>query len=78
MSRVLSGVAGHNTPSKIRMVKGSHIVVRRLFTHDRPYILQNADGRVCFALPYETDFTLIGTTDQEFDGDPATAAISAG
>ena len=78
VSRVLSGVAGHNTPSKIRMVKGSHIVVRRLFTHDRPYILQNADGRVCFALPYETDFTLIGTTDQEFDGDPATAAISAG
>ena len=78
VSRVLSGVVGHNAPSKIRMVKGSHIVVRRLFAHDRPYILQNADGRVCFALPYETDFTLIGTTDQDFEGDPAEATISAG
>jgi glycerol-3-phosphate dehydrogenase len=51
--------------------KGSHIVVRRLFDHDRAYILQVADGRVVFAIPFERDFTLIGTTDQAFAGDPS-------
>ena len=54
-----------------RLVKGSHIVVPRLYTHDRCYIFQNADGRVCFAIPYQDDFTLIGTTDEDFHGDPA-------
>lgn len=49
--------------AKVRLVKGSHIVVPRLFNHDRAYILQNADKRVVFAIPYENDFTLIGTTD---------------
>ena len=49
-----------------------------LFDHDRAYIFQNADGRVCFAIPYERDFTLIGTTDEDFTGDPATAAIDDG
>ncbi len=48
---------------KVRLVKGSHIVVPRLFDHDRAYILQNTDQRVVFAIPYERDFTLIGTTD---------------
>lgn len=75
-AEVLGGVAGRNTPAKVRLVKGSHIVTRRLFAHDRCYIFQNADGRICFAIPYEEDFTLIGTTDEEFAGDPATAAIS--
>jgi glycerol-3-phosphate dehydrogenase len=74
---VLGGVAGLNTPAKVRLVKGSHIVTRKLYDHDRCYIFQNADGRICFAIPYEEDFTLIGTTDEEFTGDPATAAISA-
>jgi glycerol-3-phosphate dehydrogenase len=45
-----------------------------LYTHDRSYILQNADGRVCFAIPYQQDFTLIGTTDEDFRGDPADVA----
>ena len=76
VSDVLSGVVGQNVPTAIRMVKGSHIVVRRLFEHDRCYIFQNADGRVCFAIPYENDFTLIGTTDEDYRGDPARAAIS--
>ena len=58
------------------MVKGSHIVVDRIFEHDRAYIFQNADDRICFAIPYERDFTLIGTTDEDFQGDPATAAIT--
>jgi len=59
---------------KLRLVKGSHIVVRQLFEHDRGYIFQNADGRVVFALPFERDFTLVGTTDNLFSGDPATVA----
>jgi glycerol-3-phosphate dehydrogenase len=61
----------------VRLVKGSHIVVRRLFAHDHAYIFQNADGRIVFAIPYERDFTLIGTTDEDFTGDPAAPAASA-
>jgi glycerol-3-phosphate dehydrogenase len=52
------------------LVQGSHIVVKRLFDHESCYIFQNADGRIFFAIPYERDFTLIGTTDQDFKGDP--------
>ena len=54
-----------------RLDKGSHIVVRRLFDHDRGYIFQTRDRRFVFALPFERDFTLIGTTDQRFAGDPS-------
>ncbi len=64
-------------PEALRLDKGSHIVVRRLFGHDRGYILQNHDGRVVFVLPYERDFTLIGTTDSVFTGDPGAVAPSA-
>jgi glycerol-3-phosphate dehydrogenase len=78
VSRVLTEVARLNAPARIRMVKGSHIVVDRLFDHDRAYIFQNADGRICFAIPYEEDFTLIGTTDEDFAGDPGEVAISDG
>ncbi len=56
---------------RLRLDKGSHIVVPRLFDHDRAYILQAADGRVVFAIPFERDYTLIGTTDQAFAGDPS-------
>lgn len=65
-------------PSAVRLVKGSHIVVPRLFQHDRCYIFQNKDGRIAFAIPYERDFTLIGTTDEDFQGDPRDVAVSAG
>ena len=58
----------------MRLVKGSHIVVRRLFEHDRGYIFQVGDGRVVFALPFAGEFTLIGTTDQSFAGDPTGVA----
>jgi glycerol-3-phosphate dehydrogenase len=78
VSDVVQGVVGLNSPSPTRLVKGSHIVVERLFDHDRAYIFQNADGRICFAIPYEQDFTLIGTTDEDFHGDPATVAITDG
>ncbi len=60
----------------IRMVKGSHIIVRKMFDHGRAYIFQNEDGRIIFAIPYEGDFTLIGTTDVDFHGDPSAVAIS--
>jgi glycerol-3-phosphate dehydrogenase len=58
-------------PRRLRLDKGSHIVVRRLYDHERAYILQAADGRIVFAIPFERDFTLIGTTDQSFSGNPA-------
>lgn len=61
---------------RVRLVKGSHIVVRRLFEHDRAYMFQHGDGRIVFAIPYETDFTLVGTTDLDFDGDPSAAICS--
>jgi glycerol-3-phosphate dehydrogenase len=51
--------------------------VKRLFAHERCYILQNPDGRICFAIPYQNDFTLIGTTDEDYHGDPGEVAISA-
>jgi glycerol-3-phosphate dehydrogenase len=65
-----------NSPSPVRLVKGSHIVVPRLFTHDHAYIFQNADSRIVFAIPYERDFTLIGTTDEDYEGDPAKVAAT--
>jgi glycerol-3-phosphate dehydrogenase len=74
VSRVLAGVIGETGAKRVRLVKGSHIVVLRLAAHDRCYIFQNSDGRVCFAIPYEHDFTLIGTTDEDFSGDPARVA----
>jgi glycerol-3-phosphate dehydrogenase len=77
VSDFLAGAVRANAPSKVRLVKGSHIVVRKLWQGKQCYIFQNADGRICFAIPYEQDFTLIGTTDQDFSGDPARVAISA-
>ncbi|WP_454832287.1 glycerol-3-phosphate dehydrogenase [Pseudoxanthomonas wuyuanensis] len=60
---------------RLRLVKGSHIVVPRLFEHDHAYIFQQPDRRIVFAIPFERDFTLIGTTDIEYRGDPAAARI---
>jgi len=60
----------------VRLVKGSHIVTRRLFDHDHAYIFQNPDKRIIFAIPYEREFTLIGTTDIEYHGDPSDVAIT--
>jgi len=61
----------------VRLIKGSHIVVRRLFDHDDGYIFQAPDRRVIFALPFAEDFTLIGTTDQNFVGDLSSPAPEA-
>ena len=62
---ILEGVVGANSTDRVRLVRGSHIVTRRLFDHDRSYFLQGRDGRIIFAIPYESRFTLIGTTDQD-------------
>ena len=62
---------GLEQPGRVRLVQGSHIVVPKLFDHDRAYIFQRPDGRIVFAIPYEGEFTLIGTTDRDYAGDPA-------
>ena len=71
VDHVLNRIAGEGPRHHVRLVQGSHIVVRKLYDHDRCYIFQNPDGRVIFAIPYENDFTLIGTTDLDYRGDPA-------
>ena len=72
---VLDAVLHRESRRQVRLVKGSHIIVRRLFDHEFAYIFQNPDRRIIFAIPYERDFTLIGTTDLEYHGDPARVAI---
>jgi len=76
MDTTLATIEHQQAKEHIRMVKGSHIIVEKLFKHPRAYIFQNADGRIIFAIPYEDNFTLIGTTDVDFHGDPATVAIT--
>ena len=63
--------------AELRLVKGSHIVVKRLYDGGQAYLLQNDDRRVVFVLPFEQDFTLIGTTDIPYAGDPGRVAIAA-
>ncbi|KZK98333.1 Aerobic glycerol-3-phosphate dehydrogenase [Pseudovibrio sp. Ad26] len=76
VSNVLKGAIGLNSQANVRLVKGSHIIVPKMFGHDRSFIFQNADGRIVFAIPYEDDFTLIGTTDVDYQGDPSGVACS--
>ncbi len=76
LDQLLNHISHAETKEHIRMVKGSHIIVDKLFDHERAYIFQNADGRIIFAIPYENKFTLIGTTDGDFQGDPDTVCIS--
>jgi glycerol-3-phosphate dehydrogenase len=77
VEQVLTTGSGVNSRAKVRLVQGSHIVVRKLYDHDRAYIFQNADGRIIFVIPYQDNFTLIGTTDRDYDGDPAKVKASA-
>ena len=76
LDELQSRISHSATQEHIRMVKGSHIIVHRLFDHDKAYIFQNKDRRIIFAIPYESRFTLIGTTDVDFHGDPGNVAIS--
>ena len=73
---VITGAMGRNGAHNVRLVQGSHIVVHKLYDHDRCYFFQNSDGRIFFAIPYEDDFTLIGTTDRDYQGDPRNVAIT--
>jgi glycerol-3-phosphate dehydrogenase len=74
--QTLAACLGRTGREHVRLVQGSHIVVPRLFDHDRAYMFQNPDGRVIFAIPYERTYTLIGTTDRDFAGDPAAVAAT--
>ncbi|WP_420410120.1 glycerol-3-phosphate dehydrogenase [Hoeflea sp.] len=76
VDEILREAAGDNRAANVRLVQGSHIVIRRKFDHPKAYFFQNSDERIFFAIPYEQDYTLIGTTDRDFEGDPASATIS--
>jgi glycerol-3-phosphate dehydrogenase len=71
---VIHGKLGLNSRENVRLVRGSHIVTRKLYDHDKCYFFQGTDGRIIFAIPYEQDFTLIGTTDAEHDA-PSRAPV---
>ena len=73
---VLAEGLGRPDGASIRLVRGSHVILPRLYDHDRCYIFQNADGRIIFAIPYEEDFTLVGTTDRDHGDDPGDVRIS--
>jgi D-erythritol 1-phosphate dehydrogenase len=72
---VLASVAGHDAPRRVRLVKGSHIVVRKFWRGPQAYLLQNTDRRVIFVNPYEDDLCLIGTTDIAYEGRPEDVGI---
>jgi glycerol-3-phosphate dehydrogenase len=66
------------SPYGIRLIQGSHVIVPRLYEGEHAHILQNEDQRIVFTIPYLNQFTLIGTTDREYTGDPAKVAITDG
>jgi len=75
VGRFIADITPVQARKEVRLVKGSHLVVPRLFEHRFAYIFQNEDRRIVFAIPYEHDFTLIGTTDVDYQADPATVQI---
>ena len=77
VSRFVAESSPVRATHRVRLVKGSHIVVPKLFSHRFAYIFQNADRRIVFAIPYEREFTLIGTTDVEYQGEPQDVRIDA-
>lgn len=76
VAQTLRDLVQVQSADRVRLVRGSHIVVPRVFDHDRAYFFQGGDGRIIFAIPYEQEFTLIGTTDQEHAGDPSAPRCS--
>lgn len=73
---ILTSSMGRNDAQNVRLVQGSHIVIRKKFEHSKAYFFQNSDERIFFAIPYEQDYTLVGTTDQDYDGDPSDVKIT--
>ncbi|MEK1902831.1 MAG: glycerol-3-phosphate dehydrogenase, partial [Rhizobium sp.] len=76
VDHVIRSAFGQNEARHVRLVQGSHIIVRKKFEGPRAYFFQNPDNRIIFAIPYETDFTLIGTTDRDYTADPKDVKIS--
>ncbi|SFO76010.1 glycerol-3-phosphate dehydrogenase [Mesorhizobium sp. NFR06] len=76
VDQVLQTAVGQNDVHNVRLVQGSHIVIGKKFDDPRAYFFQNKDGRIIFAIPYEEEFTLIGTTDRDYPGDPHDVKIS--
>lgn len=76
VDEVLRHALGRNGAHNVRLVEGSHIIVKSKYADPRAFFFQNADGRVIFTIPYETDFTLIGTTDRDYAGDPSSVTIA--
>jgi glycerol-3-phosphate dehydrogenase len=76
VDEVLRSILGRKGPNRVRLVRGSHIVVPKCYDHDRCYVFQNEDGRIVFAIPYERDYTLIGTTDIDHEDIGNTPEIS--
>jgi glycerol-3-phosphate dehydrogenase len=77
VENVINGVAGSNSPRRVRLVKGSHIIVPKFWDGPQAYLFQNDDKRVIFVNPYEGDMALIGTTDIPYEGKPEDVAIDA-
>jgi glycerol-3-phosphate dehydrogenase len=76
VDHVIRAAFGENEARHVRLVQGSHIIVRKKFEGPKAYFFQNPDNRIIFAIPYETDFTLIGTTDRDYTDDPKDVRIS--
>ncbi|MFT0701982.1 glycerol-3-phosphate dehydrogenase, partial [Citrobacter meridianamericanus] len=76
VARFIQDDLKQKSPYGIRLIQGSHIIVPKLYEGEHAYILQNEDRRIVFAIPYLDRFTMIGTTDREYQGDPAKVAIS--
>ncbi len=76
VSETLGRTLGQNATAAVRLIKGSHIVTKKLYEGEQAYILQNPDKRIIFAIPYEHDFTLIGTTDVPYEDEPGPVRIS--
>ncbi len=78
VDEILQVSIGRNDAHNVRLVQGSHIVIRKKFDHPKAYFFQNSDERIFFAIPYQQEFTLIGTTDQDFKGVLSDVRISSG
>ena len=76
VAQVMDGVLHHQSRETVRLVRGAHIITRKLTDHDKAYFLQGEDGRIIFILPYEGAFSMIGTTEASHEGDPGTARAS--
>lgn len=74
---VMKAIDGPARDSSVRLIKGSHIVLPQLYDGEHAYLLQNPDGRVVFAIPFEDRFTLVGTTDEPWEGPPKRPEIDA-